>query len=128
MNENIPPNTAALGEMIDSLKLGSARRIEAISRTSQLASSATPEMQRIFGEWLALVSGQILSGLENGGDVDLPDAARRIGIDESTVLSLLLALHRGGKIRIESVRAVVTDAPDTEICECLLKGGEGHTH
>lgn len=128
MNENVPPNTAALGEMIDSLKLVSARLIESISRTSQLASSATPEMQRIFGEWLALVSGQVLCSLENGGDVDIPDAAGRIGIDESTMLSLLLALHRGGKIRIESVRAVVTDAPDTEICECLLKGGEGHTH
>ena len=128
MNENVPPNTAALGEMIDSLKLVSARLIESISRTSQLASSATPEMQRIFAEWLALVSGQLLGCLGDGGDVDIRGVARRIGIDESTVLSLLLALHRGGKIRIESVRAVVTDAPDTEICECLLKGGEGHTH
>lgn len=128
MNEEVPANTAAIGEMIDSLKLVSARLIESISRTSQLASSATPEMQRIFGEWLALVSGQLLGGLKDGGDVDIPDAARRIGIDESTVLSLLLALHRGGKIRIESVRAVATDAPDTEICGCLLKGGEGHTH
>ena len=128
MNENVPPNTAALGEMIDSLQLVSARLIESISRTSQLASSATPEMQRIFAEWLALVSGQILGCLGNGGDVDIPDAAGRIGIDESTALSLLLALHRGGKIRIESVRAVVTDTGDTEICGCLLKGGEGHTH
>ncbi len=128
MNENIPPNTASFEEMIDSLKLVSARLVESISRTSQLASSATPEMQRIFGEWLALVSGQILCGLGNGGDVDIPDVARRIGIDESTVFSLLLALHRGGKIRIESVRAAVTDAGDTEICGCLLKGGEGHTH
>jgi hypothetical protein len=118
----------SIGEMIDSLELVSARLVEAVSRTAQLASSATPEMQRIFNEWLAIVGDQIRNCVGDDGDVDVAGIAHRIGIDESTVFSVLLALHRNGKIRIERVKAVVTDARDTEICGCLLKGGESHSH
>jgi hypothetical protein len=57
---------------------------------------------------------------EGSPELDIAETAKGIGIDESSLLSLLLMLHREGKISIKSVRTTLGDGRNREICSCLM--------
>lgn len=106
--------------IIDSTSLVTARMIESITRNSQLASSTTPEMLEMFESWIKLVSGEILRNLsEETNDVDIQKTADKIGLTPSTLLSLMLYLHRNGSIRISGMNIKKGSGDNTEICHDL---------
>ncbi len=106
--------------LVKSLELVSARLIECITKTSQTACSATPETQQLFNQWLELVGDQILDAAENG--VLKPgELALEIGVTPDTVISLAVALHRQGKLRITSLSVSGGNGSNHDICGCLKK-------
>lgn len=107
-------------KMIDSTGLATARIIDSITRNSQLASSYTPEMREIFGSWLHLVTGELRENLgEETRKIDIRTIADKIGLTESTVLSLLLYMHRSGDIIIKEISIIKGSGNNTEICHEL---------
>jgi hypothetical protein len=106
--------------MIDSTSLVTARMIESIVKNSQLASSATPEMQDMFQSWLKLVSGEVLRDLDGEvTDVNIEETSERIGVTPSTLISLLLYLHRNGSVNIRTVRLQKGNGENKDICHDL---------
>ncbi len=115
-----------LSSLVSSLERLSARLLEAVVRSSQIASSSTPEMRELFDRWTDCLCEDILETIEREGAVDIGPASARIGVSESTLLGLLLALNRRGRIRIGRVegRPIVRAdddeaAPNAEICDCM---------
>lgn len=107
-------------KLIDSEGLVTARLVESVNRTAQMASSTVPEIQDLFATWLSLVGGEVKRMAEGSPELDIADTASGIGIDESSLLSILLMLHREGKISIKSVRTTPGDGRNREICSCLM--------
>ena len=107
--------------VLDTERLLTARMVDSILRTCQMASYATPEMQEMFNQWLGLVGEQVLRECGEGNSCDVPALARAIGVSEGTIFSLLAFLHRSGRIRIETVRFSSGDGKNTEACSCLTQ-------
>ena len=106
-------------QLVKSLELVSARVLDSVVRASQLASSATPEMQALFTEWVNCLGGELTRAVEEKGAIN-PDAlAKTIGVTPATVISLALALHREGAIKITEIKAEPSNGENTEICGCL---------
>jgi DNA-binding MarR family transcriptional regulator len=108
-------------ETLESERLVTARLVDAVLRADRLAASATPEMTDMFGEWISLVGARVLREAEERGGCDVSALARAIGVSETTVFSILVSLHRSGKIRVESVRFSKGDGRDAEACDCLTR-------
>ena len=106
-------------QLIKSLELVSARVLDSVVRASQLAGAATPEMHALFNEWVGCLGGELTREVEEKGAIDPEALARRIGASQATVLSLALALHRQGAIKITEIKAETGDGVNTEICGCL---------
>ena len=112
---------------LDAERLLTARMVDSILRTSQIASYATPEMQEMFNQWLDLVAEQVLRESMGGSEssqqseCDVPAIARLIGVSEGTIFSLLGYLHRSGRIRVETVRFSNCDGKNLEACSCLTQ-------
>ena len=112
--------------VLDSERLLTARMVDSILRASQMASFATPEMQEMFNQWLGLVGEQVLrecgeSESNKKGECDVPALARTIGVSEATIFSLLVFMHRSGRIRVNAVRFSKGDGKNTEACSCLMQ-------
>ncbi|MFA5621728.1 MAG: hypothetical protein WC948_03390 [Thermovirgaceae bacterium] len=96
-----------------------ARVLESISRTAQLSSLATPEIQELFENWLEILSHQILRGLEIPGPLDICSKAEEIGLSPSSLMGLLLYLQRQGRINITEIRLAPGSGCDEDICDCI---------
>jgi len=109
--------------VLDSERLLTARMVESILRANQMASYATPEMQDMFNQWLSLVGDQVLreTGGKSQGECDVPALARTIGVSETTIFSLLVFLHRSGRIRVNTVHFSEGDGKNQEACSCLMQ-------
>lgn len=108
-----------LNHYLESCELVTARLIESISRTCQLASTATPEMQALFEQWLNCIGSAVLDQVDENPSVDVRETAQRIGISPESLVSLLLYLDRQGKISIDKIEATRKNGDDREICSCL---------
>lgn len=108
-----------MGELVHSLELVSARVLDSIVRTGQTACAATPEMQRLFEQWVEMIGGALVDEVKRSGSIDPEKAARTIGVTPDTILSLALTLHRQGKIKITGLTSSVADGSNREICGCL---------
>lgn len=108
-----------LRRLMDAERLVTARLVESVLSTSRLAGMATPELQDLFQEWLAVMGAHILE--EAAGPVrrDMASWAEALGIGETSLFSLLVQLHRSGAIRIRAVEFEPGDGRDTERCGCL---------
>lgn len=113
------PEVEKMNELLSSCSKVTARLIESIVQTNQLASQSTPEMQELFHKWLNLLSGELLNHVQKNEPLDVEGIANRIGVTPSTVLSLLLFLHRKGEVAIKSVTLEKADGRNREICHCL---------
>ena len=114
----------AIKNLIDTERMLTARMVDSIMRTSQMASYATPEMQEMFNQWLNLVGEQMLreaGETEGKSECDISALARSIGVSEGTIFSLLAYLHRSGRIRVETVRFSSGDGKNSEACSCLTQ-------
>lgn len=105
-------------ELVKSLELISARLLDCITKASQTACSSTPEMQQLFSQWLDLIGEQIIDASKSG-ILKPGELALEIGITPDTVISLATALHRQGKIRINSLSVSEGSGKNHDICGCL---------
>lgn len=108
-----------LRELVHSLELVSARVFDSIITTSQLAAATTPEMRSLFSQWTDMIGGELLRTTGNDGTIDPAAASNQIGITEDTVISLALALHRQGKIKITGLTVEPGDGVNKDICACM---------
>lgn len=108
---------------LDSCRLVTARLVESVVRNSQWALSTTPEMEELFGQWREIMAHQILSHAPEG-TLDPEVVAKEIGVTPSTVLSLLLSLHRSGEITLRSIQFEQGPGTNREICDCLKDASE----
>lgn len=115
--KNLPDQN--MFQLVKSLELVSARVLDSVVKSGQLASSATPEMQMLFEQWTECIGGAIADAAEKEGAIVPEKLAQEIGVTPATVISLALALHRMGKIKITEIKASPSDGANTEICGCL---------
>jgi len=105
--------------LVHSLELVSARIFDSVITLSQLASSNTPEMNALFEQWVSCLGEELISEAEEKGKLDPEEISKRIGVSASTVISLALALHRQGKLKIKSREVEQGNNVNSEICGCL---------
>ena len=105
--------------LVHSLELVSARIFDSVITLSQLASSNTPEMNALFEQWVSCLGEELISEAEEKGKLDPEEISKRIGVSASTVISLALALHRQGKLKIKSLEVEQGNNVNSEICGCL---------
>ncbi len=99
-----------------------ARVLEAVSRTAQLSSLATPEVQDLFENWLEILGRQILRDQDVPGRMDITSRAAEIGVSSSSLLGLLLYLQRQGRVSITEVLLAPGCGRDEDICDCIRQG------
>ena len=105
--------------LVHSLELVSARIFDSVITLSQLASSNTPEINALFEQWVSCLGEELISEAEEKGKLDPEEISKRIGVSASTVISLALALHRQGKLKIKSLEVEQGNNVNSEICGCL---------
>jgi hypothetical protein len=108
-------------EVADICARVAARLIDSVTRTAQLASSATPEMQELTGQWIELIGREILGKVNEGEEIEIQQMARSIGITPSSLLSILLALHRRGRTNITHLRCAPGSGQNEDICHCMTE-------
>lgn len=106
-------------ELIRSLELVSARVLDSIVTTSQVASENTPEMRALFAQWLEMIGSELIRMTSEDDSINPEAAAAEIGITPETVISLALALHRQGRIKITALNIERGDGRNKDICGCL---------
>lgn len=109
-------------EVADLCARVAARLIDSITRTAQLASGSTPEMQELTSQWIDLVGREVLAKVQGRGEVDIEEISRAIGIKPSSLLSILLSLHRRGRTTITHLRCEAGTGKNEDLCECMTKG------
>lgn len=95
-----------------------ARILDSVTNAALMSSWATPQMQDMFAEWLEIIDRQVISGLDVPGRINVADKAKEIGISGSTLVGMLLCLHRRGSISITDVGVDRENGSHDEICSC----------
>lgn len=109
-----------LFDLVESLELVTARMLEMSLANTQLATSQTPELRRLFDKWLTCLSSEVARFVGTGEEIDIEATAEKIGLSRASVLSILLALERQGTISVKSVKALPGDGKNRELCDCLM--------
>ena len=73
----------------------------------------------LFAEWVGCLGGELTRAVEEKGAINPDELAKTIGVTPATVISLALALHREGAIKITELKAEPSNGVNTEICGCL---------
>ena len=105
-------------EALEVEKLITARLVDSVARSARLASSVTPEMQELFEQWISLISSQIMRETK-GCEIDIPATAEKIGVRESSLLSLILCMQRNGSINVQKITFLKGSGKNEEVCDCL---------
>lgn len=105
-------------EALDAEKLITARLVDSVTRSVQLAGNLTPEMQELFEQWISYIASQVIREAECN-EIDVPAVAERIGIKESSLLSLILYMQRNGSLCVQKVTFLEGSGNNEEICNCL---------
>lgn len=113
--------TAHPEEIADLCARVAARLIDSITRTAQIASSVTPEMQELTRQWIELIGKEILNRVSTGEEIAVEELSRSIGITPSSLLSILLALHRGGRTSITHLRCSPGSGRNEDLCHCMVE-------
>lgn len=74
-----------------------------VEKSAELGAYATPELRRMFEEWMDRSSDDLLEMLEETQNVE--DLAEKLGLSEQSINVLLLRLASVGKIRIDIMKA-----------------------
>lgn len=106
-------------KLLDSEGLVTARLVESVVKTSQLAATSVPEIQELFSQWLAIIGREVKRIAAPGKTFSIAEGAKSIGISPSSLLSLILYLQRTGEISVESVQIGPGSGRNEDICDCL---------
>jgi CRP-like cAMP-binding protein len=115
---------ARFEKLMSSLELVTARMIETAVVNSQLASSQTPQMRKMFETWIKYMSSEIARFFRDGGEVSLDAISEATGLSRESVMTLLTALDRQGEIEITHVKASIGDGKNSDICDCMISNSE----
>jgi predicted transcriptional regulator len=107
-------------KLVDSLELVTARLLEMIASNNRIASSQTPEMRRLFDDWVRLMADEILRITSEEEMIDVKKISSQIGLAPTTVTGMLLALERQGAIEITHIRTAKGSGKNQDLCDCLL--------
>jgi hypothetical protein len=110
-------------KLVSSLELVTARMIETAVVNSQLASSQTPQMRRMFETWIKYMSSEIARFFRDGDEVSLRTISEATGLSRDSVMTLLTALDRQGEIEITHVKASLGGGKNRDICDCMVSNG-----
>lgn len=81
--------------------------MESITKTAEMASHATPEVNALFEEWVAEVEKEVLNAIrQQGGEVNLEEISRTLQISEGSVLYFISRLISGKKLKVISVEII----------------------
>ena len=95
-----------------------ARILDSVTKTAQMSSWATPQIQDMFMEWLEIIGRQGIRDMDIPGRLDVGSKAKEIGVSGSTLLGLLLYLQRRGSISIKDVGIEKGSGCSEDICSC----------
>lgn len=83
--------------------------LTAIKRTTDMAAFATPELHRLFAEWLDTVENEALQHLKENGETDAAGLAKALSISEESAAYLIAHMTQSGKTK-SHVRAAEESA------------------
>jgi hypothetical protein len=121
MEAGYEPREDRFERLMNSLELVTARMIETAVTNSQLASSQTPEMRRLFDAWIACVSGEVERFFGSGEEVSLGEISEATGLSRESALALITCLDKTGRITVRGVRAEPGDGKNRDICGCVAR-------
>lgn len=75
---------------------------KAVEKSAELGAYATPELRRMFEEWMDNASEDLLEALEETQDIE--KLSSKQGLSQQSINVLLLRLASMGKIRIDIVK------------------------
>jgi len=75
-----------------------AEMTSAIERSAEMAAFATPELRRLFADWLDTLADEALRHVDDHGATDPATLATALNIGEDSAAILLARLARDGKI------------------------------
>jgi hypothetical protein len=75
----------------------------AVEKSAELGAYATPELHRMFEEWMDSTSGDLLEALEETQDIG--ELSSKLGLSEQSINVLLLRLASMGKVQIKITKA-----------------------
>lgn len=90
-------------EMMQKCMLTMETMAKAVEKSANLGAYATPELQRLFEEWLDKTSKELLDALE--GSQDIEDLSDKMKLSKESINLLLLRLAARGKIRVNVIKA-----------------------
>ncbi|MDN5318932.1 MAG: hypothetical protein PWR00_895 [Thermovirga sp.] len=111
----------SIEKLAETLGAVTARLVESVSRSNQLAGGLSPQLQELFDRWLSIIADEVLKSKDPMGKINIEETSKRIGIDKSSVICLLQYLHRQGVVEIKEVTLVPGNGTDPEVCDCLIK-------
>lgn len=78
-----------------------------IQKTAAMAAFATPELGKMFGDWMVTLEGKALETLKQTGATDAAGLAKALGISNEGAVYLIARLAKAGKVslRVETVKA-----------------------
>lgn len=86
-----------------------AEMLTAIERTTDIAMLATPELRRLFDEWLEALEDEALRHLKENGETDVSGLAKALNMGEESAIYLIARLAKRGKLHA-TVRPSEQDA------------------
>ena len=121
MEAGYEPHEDRFEKLMHSLELVTARMIETAVVNSQLASSQTPEMRRLFDAWIGCVSDEVARFFESGREAGLAEISEATGLSRESALSLITCLDKMGRITVRGVTAEPGDGKNRDICDCVAR-------
>jgi len=76
----------------------------ALKQTGEMAAFATPELHKMFTEWLETLEDEAIRRLEEGGETDAAGLAKALNISEESTAYLIAHMISSGKAQCK-VRA-----------------------
>lgn len=73
--------------------------LTAIKRTTDMAAFATPELHKLFAEWLETLEDEALRHLKEGGESDAAELAKALNINEESAAYLIAHMTSSGKVQ-----------------------------
>lgn len=72
-----------------------------MQKTTAMAAFATPELGKMFGEWMAALEAKTLETLKQTGATDAAGLAKALSISEAGAVYLIAHLAKAGKVSLQ---------------------------
>jgi len=77
------------------------KMMSGISKSSELATYATPEIRQLFEEWMVQIEEEILIHVKGSTSIDIGKIAEQFKLSKESVIFILTGLAKKGKINFK---------------------------